>query len=116
MTPTARGGRPVSQSCARDIAVDLIKFIDASPSPYHAAAQARRRLTEAGFAEIPLNGGWPSGAGRYVTGTPADWRRWHIEHLLFYGGGRHIDPMASPRGRRRKPHNGRPSSRWPVRW
>ena len=51
----------------RDTALDLIAFIDASPSPYHAAAEAGRRLTAAGFAEVPLNGDWPSGAGRYVT-------------------------------------------------
>src|SRR5260221_11472101 len=53
---------------ARETALDLIKFLDASPSPYHAAAEARRRLIAAGFAEGPLTGGWPPGAGRYVTG------------------------------------------------
>jgi aspartyl aminopeptidase len=58
---TARDGT------ARDIALDLIEFVDASPSPYHAVAQALGRLTGAGFTEVPLTGDWPSGDGRYVA-------------------------------------------------
>jgi aspartyl aminopeptidase len=54
-------------SSARDTALDLIKFVDASPSPYHAAAQARLRLAAAGFAEVPPTGEWPSGEGRHLT-------------------------------------------------
>src|SRR5271170_8099968 len=54
-------------SSARDTALDLIKFVDASPSPYHAAAQARLRLAAAGFAEVPPTGEWPSGEGRHMT-------------------------------------------------
>ncbi len=60
----------------RDAAVDLIEFLNASPSPYHAAAEARRRLTAAEFTELPLNGEWPSAAGRYVVvdgGTAFAW-------------------------------------------
>jgi aspartyl aminopeptidase len=56
---------PVSNS--RDTALDLIDFIDASPSPYHAAAEALRRLTAAGFREVRLDQEWPSETGRYVT-------------------------------------------------
>jgi aspartyl aminopeptidase len=52
---------------ARDAAVDLIEFLNASPSPYHAAAEARRRLTAAGFTELGLNGDWPAVSGRYVV-------------------------------------------------
>jgi aspartyl aminopeptidase len=51
----------------RDTALDLIAFLDASPSPYHAAAEALRRLTAAGFAEVPRAGVWPAGAGRHVV-------------------------------------------------
>ena len=36
---------------ARDTALDLISFLDASPSPYHAASEARGRLTAAGVTE-----------------------------------------------------------------
>jgi aspartyl aminopeptidase len=52
---------------ARDTALDLITFLDSSPSPYHAAAQARKRLTTAGFTELGLADEWPSGPGRYVV-------------------------------------------------
>ncbi len=54
-------------SSARDTALDLIRFIDASPSPYHAAAAALRRLTGAGFTEMVQAQAWPSGPGRYVV-------------------------------------------------
>lgn len=54
-------------SSARDTALDLIDFIDASPSPYHAAAEALSRLTAAGFTEVGLGQDWPSEAGRYAT-------------------------------------------------
>jgi aspartyl aminopeptidase len=54
-------------SSARETALDLIKFLDASPSPYHAAHEARRRLAGAGFTEVAVDQGWPPGAGRYVT-------------------------------------------------
>jgi aspartyl aminopeptidase len=54
-------------SDAHDTALDLINFIDASPSPYHAAGEALRRLIAAGFTEVPPNGEWPSGQGRHVT-------------------------------------------------
>jgi aspartyl aminopeptidase len=63
-------------SSARDTALDLITFIDASPSPYHAAAEALRRLRAAGFTELDQNGKWPSGEGRFVTvdgGTVFAW-------------------------------------------
>jgi aspartyl aminopeptidase len=51
----------------RNSALDLIDFVDASPSPYHAAAEALRRLTSAGFTQLPLAGEWPSGPGRYAV-------------------------------------------------
>lgn len=86
-------------SSARDAALDAISFIDASPSPYHAAAEARRRLAAAGFAEVALNGEWPSAAGRYVTVdggslfawvTPAD----GPPHVPFRLVGAHTDSPA----------------------
>ena len=54
-------------SSPRDVALDLIAFLDASPSPYHATVEALRRLTAAGFAELAQDGVWPSGPGRYVV-------------------------------------------------
>ena len=57
----------MAMSSPRDVAMDLIAFLDASPSPYHAAVDALRRLTAAGFTEIPPGGAWPSGPGRHVV-------------------------------------------------
>jgi aspartyl aminopeptidase len=54
-------------SSAREIALDLITFLDASPSPYHAAAEGLRRLTAAGFTEVAQADAWPAGPGRYVV-------------------------------------------------
>jgi aspartyl aminopeptidase len=54
-------------SSPRETALDLISFLNASPSPYHAAAEALRRLTAVGFTELGQAGPWPSGPGRYVT-------------------------------------------------
>ena len=51
----------------RETALDLIRFLDASPSPYHATAEALRRLTTAGFAEVAQTQAWPSRPGRYVV-------------------------------------------------
>ncbi|MGO8882218.1 MAG: M18 family aminopeptidase [Streptosporangiaceae bacterium] len=65
-------------SSARNIALDLIEFLDASPSPCHAAAEALRRLAAAGFTEVPLSGDWPPGAGRYVTVSGGSLFAWAV--------------------------------------
>lgn len=46
---------------------DLLRFVDASPSPYHAATNVARRLTEAGFASIDAAAPWPDDAARGVV-------------------------------------------------
>ena len=47
-----------------DTAADLCRFIDASPSPFHAVAESARRLDAAGFERLDEAAGWPSDAGR----------------------------------------------------
>ncbi|MEC9427501.1 MAG: M18 family aminopeptidase [Actinomycetota bacterium] len=47
-------------------AVDLCRFIDSSPSPYHAVDEVARRLDEAGFVEIGLDDDSP-GPGRHLV-------------------------------------------------
>ena len=37
---------------------DLLAFIAAAPSPYHAVAESRRRLTDAGFGSVALDQAW----------------------------------------------------------
>lgn len=80
----------------REAARDLIKFLNASPSPYHAAAQALDRLTEAGFSYLPLNGDWPASAGRYVVVDGGTLFAWVVpervsEHAPFRLLGAHTD-------------------------
>src|ERR1700761_5407935 len=60
-------GQDVPVNNARETALDLIEFLDASPSPYQAPAQARQQLTVAGFIEVGLTDVWPSDPGRYVV-------------------------------------------------
>ena len=43
---------------------DLAAFVQASPSSFHAAQEAARRLTEAGFSEVSERDEWPSEAGK----------------------------------------------------
>jgi aspartyl aminopeptidase len=48
-----------------DAARDLLGFIDASPSPFHAVAEAARRLDEADFVEVREAESWPTAPGRH---------------------------------------------------
>ncbi|MGH9135597.1 MAG: M18 family aminopeptidase [Acidimicrobiales bacterium] len=50
-------------------AQDLCSFIDASPSPFHAVAEAARRLEAAGFKPIDETGDWSdaAAASRFVV-------------------------------------------------
>ncbi|MFG3253907.1 M18 family aminopeptidase [Streptomyces sp. NPDC048172] len=48
-------------------AEDLMSFLAASPSPYHAVANAAARLEKAGFQQLAETDAWDSGTGgRYV--------------------------------------------------
>lgn len=47
-----------AKSSALTVAKDFIKFVDASPSPYHAVGECRQRLVQAGFVEIREKDPW----------------------------------------------------------
>lgn len=51
-----------------DAVADLLRFIDASPTPFHAAAEAAARLSKAGFRELRAEDAWEIAPGdaRYV--------------------------------------------------
>jgi aspartyl aminopeptidase len=46
--------------------LDLIRFIDASPTPYHAVAEVSRRLRERGFSELDERSEWNLSPGDRV--------------------------------------------------
>ncbi|MGE4158426.1 MAG: M18 family aminopeptidase [Planctomycetota bacterium] len=50
-----------------DITADLLKFIDASPSPFHTVNEAARRLTAAGFKELKEEDAWTSLPGQFFV-------------------------------------------------
>jgi aspartyl aminopeptidase len=53
---------------ARQVATDLIDYIDSSPTPYHAVQEAAGRLRSAGFAELDRAAPW-SGDGRWFVAS-----------------------------------------------
>lgn len=62
----------------RSVADELCRFIDGSPSPYHAVASAAALVEAAGFTEVALDAPLPSGAGgRFVRrgGSIIAWRQ-----------------------------------------
>ncbi|WP_426764888.1 M18 family aminopeptidase [Pseudarthrobacter sp. 1G09] len=54
-----------NQSPAADHIQDLGAFVSASPSSFHAAHEAGRRLADAGFTRLDELEPWDGGAGRY---------------------------------------------------
>lgn len=50
-----------------DHLADLAAFVQASPSSFHAVAEAARRLTAAGFTELTETEDWPVAAARYFV-------------------------------------------------
>lgn len=46
-----------------DPVADLLRFIDASPTPYHAVAEAARRLERAGFCRVDERDAWALAPG-----------------------------------------------------
>ena len=46
---------------------DLVSYVRASPSSFHAVAEAARRLTAAGFVELAENEEWPPSPGEYFA-------------------------------------------------
>ena len=76
--------------------------VDTSPSPYHAATEALRRLTSAGFHQLPpLAGGFAvSGPGRY---TPSDGWRLAARPPSFRPAAPLISPLPDSGGTHRQP-------------
>jgi aspartyl aminopeptidase len=46
---------------------DLARFIQASPSSFHAVAEVARRLTDAGYTALDESAAWPTGPGKRLV-------------------------------------------------
>ena len=46
------------------LAPQLIRYLNRSPSPYHAVASSAARLRGAGFTEVPFSGGGLEALGK----------------------------------------------------
>ncbi|MBC9713284.1 M18 family aminopeptidase [Streptomyces sp. TRM66268-LWL] len=65
---TVSGEAERTRPAADDHVTDLLAFLRDSPSPYHAVAQAARRLEKAGFTELTGTEKWTGSAGgRYLA-------------------------------------------------
>src|SRR4051812_36801850 len=51
-------GSPMSPQAGLPTCTDLLAFIDASPTPFHAAATAAARLLALGFGELRQDASW----------------------------------------------------------
>lgn len=56
---------------------DLVSYLDASPSPWHAAESAARRLLAAGFTEVPVTETWVDVPDRGFVRRGAALVGWH---------------------------------------
>ena len=61
-------------------AAGLCAYVDASPSPFHACAEAGARLEAAGFAPVDEGDAWPREPGRYFTLRGGSLVAWTTEH------------------------------------
>jgi aspartyl aminopeptidase len=57
---------------------DLLSFVSAAPSPYHAVQEASRRLDGAGFAPLTLSGPWPASSGRFYVAREGALVAWAV--------------------------------------
>ena len=62
---------------ARPQLADLMAFLDASPSPWHAAASAAARLSTAGFTELRFDHAWDDIPAKGFVRRGAALVAWH---------------------------------------
>jgi aspartyl aminopeptidase len=64
---------------AADHTEDLLRFIDAAPSPYHAVDEASARLAAAGFERLDERDAWPPPPGRHLVVRGGTLVAWAVE-------------------------------------
>ncbi len=76
---------------------DLVRFIDASPSPYHAVESVKSRLESAGFTELRESEPWATSTGAHYVERGSSVIAWHAPPDLDTGAislrivGAHLD-------------------------
>lgn len=74
----------------KPLARDLGAFIDASPSPFHACAEAAARLTRAGFERLEETDRWKGAPGRYLVVRGGSLVAWALDEELEPSRGFHV--------------------------
>ena len=67
MPDAALPDAPLPDDLLLDDARDLLAFIEAAPSPFHAVDEAVARLVAAGFSRVDEADPWPSAPGRHLV-------------------------------------------------
>ena len=57
---------------------DLLAFVAAAPSPYHAVAESERRLVAAGFEQLDPTSPWPDAPGRFMVDRGGALVAWEV--------------------------------------
>lgn len=75
--------QPIEQlaSHVTEVADGLCRYLDASPSPFHAVASAARLLTGQGFTEVTETDPTPTAPGSYVVRRGGSLIAWSTAHL-----------------------------------
>ena len=73
-----RGVMTTPRLDARDHALDLAAFVGASPSSFHAAAEAARRLRDAGASPQDETAAWDAAEGAHVAVRDGALAAWHV--------------------------------------
>ena len=61
-------------------AAGLCRYVDASPSPFHACREAATRLEQAGFTRLAETDVWPTRPGRHYLQRAGSLLAWSSEH------------------------------------
>jgi aspartyl aminopeptidase len=62
------------------VVADLLAFVDAAPSPFHAVAEATRRLDDAGFTAVARDQPWPAGLTAGYVAEGGALVAWSVPH------------------------------------
>ena len=63
-----------------DVADDLVAYLTASPTPFHACTESGRLLEEAGFTRLAERDAWPAERGRWFIVRGGSLIAWSTEH------------------------------------